>query len=194
MDKPVLLIDNFDSFTYMLADYIKQCGVDCFILRNDDDELLGLDPKSFLALVISPGPETPQLAGQLMQAIPAFLAAIPVLGVCLGHQAIGLHFGAELVQAQNPRHGKVDPHQHFGNHLFFGVKENFLATRYHSLILRNLPSVLNAICLCNNEIMGLAHNSLPVYGLQFHPESCQTEGGLLMVKNFIDEAKRMAQI
>jgi anthranilate synthase component 2 len=194
MDKPVLLIDNFDSFTYMLADYIKQCGVDCFILRNDDDALLGLDPKRFLALVISPGPETPQLAGQLMQVIPAFLAAIPVLGVCLGHQAIGLHFGAELVQAQNPRHGKVDPHQHFGHHLFFGVKENFLATRYHSLILRNLPSVLNAICLCNNEIMGLAHKSLPVYGLQFHPESCQTEGGLIMVKNFIDGAKRMAQI
>jgi anthranilate synthase/aminodeoxychorismate synthase-like glutamine amidotransferase len=194
MSKSVLLIDNYDSFTYMLSDYIKQCGVECIVVRNDETELIGLNPINFLALVISPGPETPQLAGQLMQVIPDFLAAIPVLGICLGHQAIGLHYGANLVQAKIPRHGKVDRLKHFGNELFLGVKKTFLATRYHSLILKNLPSTLEPICMCNKEIMGLAHNSLPIYGLQFHPESCQTEGGLQMVKNFIDMAKRMAQI
>jgi anthranilate synthase component II len=193
MDKPVLLIDNFDSFTHMLSDYILQTGVDCEVIRNDEEYLLNLDPTKYLALVISPGPETPAQAGLLMEVMPKFLEKIPVLGVCLGHQAIGMHYGAKLVHAKKPRHGKVDSHEHMGNILFEGVGSVFLATRYHSLILENLPDVLEPICFSEKEVMGLAHRNLPVFGLQFHPESCETENGLLLINNFIALAKTIAQ-
>jgi len=193
MDKPVLLIDNFDSFTHMLSDYILQAGVDCEVIRNDEEYLLNLNPSKYLALVISPGPETPVQAGYLMELMPKFLDKIPVLGICLGHQAIGMYYGAKLLHAKLPRHGKVDSHVHNGNLLFEGVGKSFLATRYHSLILENLPEDLEPICFCENEVMGIVHHSLPVYGLQFHPESCETENGLLIINNFIALAKTIAQ-
>lgn len=193
MTKPVLLIDNFDSFTHMLADYMMQCDIECVIARNNEQALLLAEPKNFLALVLSPGPETPQKAGLLMQVLPAFLEQIPVLGVCLGHQAIGLHYGAKLEHAGMPKHGKVMEHTHKGGLLFKEVPNSFLATRYHSLILKDLPACLKANCFCGEEIMALEHTHLPVYGLQFHPESCETRMGLTMIKNFIEEAKRIAR-
>ncbi len=189
----VLLIDNYDSFTYMLADYLQQCDLECVVCRNDEPLLLEVNPENFNALVISPGPETPNEAGFLMQVLPNFIGKIPILGICLGHQAIGLHFGALLEKAQKPRHGKVDLHHHFGDNLFTGIPKSFKATRYHSLILKNLPNELNVICLSSEEVMGLAHCSLPIWGLQFHPESCETKDGLQMIKNFIEMAKKIAQ-
>lgn len=193
MNRPVLLIDNFDSFSHMLADYIMQTGVACEVLRNDDMRLLTLKSGDYLALVISPGPGVPRDAGLLMQVIPNWVGHRPVLGICLGHQALGEFFGAKLVKAKIPRHGKVDEVLHSGNLLFRGIENRFFATRYHSLVLENLPPNLMAICYCDDELMGLIHNELPVYGLQFHPESCETNHGFEMIKNFIDLSKTMAQ-
>lgn len=192
MDKPVLLIDNYDSFTHMLAHYLLQCDADVVILRNDDAALQQLNPHDFMALVISPGPETPAKAGSLMQVLPQFTDKIPVLGVCLGHQAIGQYFGATLLKAREPRHGKSDLHTHTECILFDSVPETFTATRYHSLILENLPQCLEATAFSGNEIMALRHKNLPVYGIQFHPESCQTPYGLQMIKNFVALAKKIA--
>lgn len=193
MNKPVLLIDNFDSFSYMLADYIKQTGVACQVVRNDDASLLSMNPMDYLGLVISPGPGTPKDAGLLMKVMPHWVVKRAILGICLGHQALGEFFGAKLVKAKSPRHGKVDALLHNGNKLFDGVEKQFFATRYHSLILENLPTELESICYCDNEIMGLIHSELPIFGLQFHPESCETKQGLVMIKNFIELAKIMAQ-
>lgn len=193
MDKPLLLIDNFDSFTHMLADYFLQHDLACEIIRNNEKELLNKQPDDYLALVISPGPETPVKAGYLMQVLPQWINKIPILGICLGHQAIGMYYGASLIRAKQPRHGKVDTLSHNGNSLFDGISQEFQATRYHSLILPQLPQELEEICWCNDEIMGLAHKSLPIWGVQFHPESCATPDGLRMVKNFIALAKRVAR-
>lgn len=190
----VLLIDNYDSFTHILRDYLVQQDVYCELVRNDEPRLLQLNPANFDALVISPGPETPQKAGYLMQVLPQWINALPVLGVCLGHQAIGEYFGATLVQAKIPRHGKVDEMEHLGGVLFEAVPKSFFATRYHSLVLQDLPQTLWANCWCKNEVMALQHVSLPVYGLQFHPESCETQFGLEMIKNFLDFSKKWLQI
>lgn len=190
----VLLIDNYDSFTHILRDYFLQFDVYCELVRNDELHLLQLKPANFDALVISPGPETPEKAGYLMQILPQWITALPVLGVCLGHQAIGELFGANLVQAKKPRHGKVDRMEHLGGVLFEKVPNHFLGTRYHSLILNNLPEELIANCWCEDEVMGLQHKSLPIFGLQFHPESCETQFGLVMVKNFIELSKNLRQI
>lgn len=185
----VLLIDNYDSFTHILRDYIVQTGANCDLYRNDERILLSLLPENYDALVISPGPETPAKAGLLMQVLPTWLEALPVLGVCLGHQAIGEYYGAKLVQAKRPRHGKVDEMNHLGGLLFKGVPKIFKATRYHSLILQHLPDSLIGNCWSMDELMALEHKTLPIYGLQFHPESCETEFGLTMIKNFLDLVK-----
>jgi anthranilate synthase component 2 len=177
-----------------LRDYFLQFDVYCELVRNDELHLLQLKPANFDALVISPGPETPEKAGYLMQILPQWITALPVLGVCLGHQAIGELFGANLVQAKKPRHGKVDRMEHLGGVLFEKVPNHFLGTRYHSLILNNLPEELSANCWCEDEVMGLQHKSLPIFGLQFHPESCETQFGLVMVKNFIELSKNLKQI
>ncbi|OYU97098.1 MAG: aminodeoxychorismate/anthranilate synthase component II [Bacteroidetes bacterium B1(2017)] len=190
----VLLLDNFDSFTHMLQDYLEQCGADCLVLRNNDPLLDTIGSDMFDALVISPGPETPIKAGKLMDTLEKFIGKKPILGICLGFQAIGLQFGATLQKAKIPRHGKVDEHNHMGNSLFDSVPSKFFATRYHSLILTNLPNNLEAICWSGNEIMGLVHTQLPIWGVQFHPESCETPEGIKMVKNFLNEAKKIAQI
>ncbi|MDP3930178.1 MAG: aminodeoxychorismate/anthranilate synthase component II [Bacteroidota bacterium] len=186
----VLLIDNYDSFTHILRDYIVQTGANCDLYRNDERILLSLLPENYDALVISPGPETPVKAGLLMQVLPTWLEALPVLGVCLGHQAIGEYYGAKLVQAKRPRHGKVDEMNHLGGLLFKGVPKIFKATRYHSLILQHLPDSLIGNCWSKDELMALEHKTLPIYGLQFHPESCETEFGLTMIKNFLDLVKK----
>ncbi len=187
-----LLIDNYDSFTFMLADYIQQTGVKCSIIRNDVEELLHLNPNDFDALIISPGPSAPKDAGFMMLILERFLHHLPVLGICLGHQAIGELFGAKLLHAKLPRHGKVDFISHEGDLMFEGVSNQFQATRYHSLILKNLPDDLLATATCNDEIMALKHRELPIWGLQFHPESCETLEGIKILNNFTSMVKTLA--
>jgi anthranilate synthase component 2 len=187
-----LLIDNYDSFTFMLSDYIQQTGVKCTIIRNDEEQLLHLNPADFDALVISPGPSAPKDAGFMLLILERFLHHLPVLGICLGHQAIGELFGAQLLHAKLPRHGKVDFISHNNDLMFYGVPNQFQATRYHSLILQNLPDILSITATCNDEIMALKHRELPIWGLQFHPESCETKDGLKILNNFTSMVKTLA--
>lgn len=182
-----LLIDNYDSFTHMLADYVRQCNVLCDVVRNDDSKL---KDKNFInnyhALILSPGPQTPLHAGYLMYVIDQYHQTKPILGVCLGHQAIGQYFGATLQKAILPKHGKVDLAQHKNHNLFVGISQYFEITRYHSLILNNIKPPLQIIAhTANDEVMALNHNTLPIVGIQFHPESCLTKQGLILIKNFV---------
>jgi anthranilate synthase component 2 len=170
----------------MLADYIRQCNVQCDVLRNDNEQLL--NPtfiNNYNALILSPGPQTPNDAGYLMQLIKLYYLHKPILGVCLGHQAIGQFFGATLQKAITPKHGKVDTVTHNNNKLFNDISQNFNVTRYHSLILVNINQPLQiGAQTAKNEIMALYHSTLPIYGVQFHPESCLTQSGLTIIKNF----------
>jgi anthranilate synthase component 2 len=183
----ILLIDNYDSFTYMLKDYIEQSGAACTVIRNDNVELISiLNEHTFDSIVISPGPCTPNDAGLLPHILSQILQSYPVLGVCLGHQAIGEYFGAQLVRAEIPRHGKVDDVAHNGNALFAGIPQTFAATRYHSLLLQQIPVELEVIATSGKgEVMGIAHKTLPLWGIQFHPESCMTGYGKRMIENFL---------
>lgn len=187
-----LLIDNYDSFTYMLADYLRQCQVTCRVVRNDepmlrDDAFI----EAFDAIVLSPGPKTPSEAGLMMDVMARFYRTKPILGVCLGHQAIGVFFGATLEKAHIPRHGKVDPVSRSEHPLFRDMPETFHVTRYHSLVLTGLDSPLKVIAATHNgEVMALAHNQLPLFGIQFHPESCLTEHGITIIRNYIEIVKR----
>ena len=185
-----LLIDNYDSFTHMLADYIKQCGVICDVMRNDEPQLLQPNfINNYHALVLSPGPQTPAHAGYLMQVIHQYHQTKPMLGVCLGHQAIGEYFGATLQKATMPKHGKFDwvTQTDINSPILKNIPTTFGVTRYHSLILTQVKAPLNVLATtANNEVMALNHSYLPIYGIQFHPESCLTENGLTLIKNFTD--------
>lgn len=186
----ILLLDNYDSFTYMLKDYIEQCGVTCEVIRND---VSGLVEKvgQYDALVLSPGPKTPSDAGLMNEVIAKWHLHKPMLGICLGHQAIGQYFGANLQQATMPKHGKTDKVKHVQHPLFKGIPEYFNVTRYHSLILTKVESPLRQIALGSQyECMALMHNTLPLFGMQFHPESCLTEFGLTIIKNYIELVKQ----
>lgn len=189
----VLLLDNFDSFTFMLRDYMEQCGAEVHIERNNCDKIIDLlKSKKFEAFVISPGPKTPKESGILMQCLDwAIKLNMPVFGICLGHQAIGEYFGSTLIHARLPRHGKVDEITHLNHEMFKNIPEQFNATRYHSLVLSNLGSTLTPTAFCNDEIMALAHNKLPVWGVQYHPESCLTQGGLTLLQNFFTMVKSL---
>jgi anthranilate synthase/aminodeoxychorismate synthase-like glutamine amidotransferase len=180
----LLLIDNFDSFTYMLKDYLEQCGAACDVIRNN--EALPQNMAIYQGIVISPGPSTPTEAGCTMQAIHLFHSSHPILGVCLGHQAIGQYFGATLTHASAPMHGKVYDIYHQNDPMFNGIEVPFKATRYHSLVLKNLPSCLiETASTKQGEIMAIRHKELPIWGVQYHPESCLTEKGLVFIKNFL---------
>jgi anthranilate synthase/aminodeoxychorismate synthase-like glutamine amidotransferase len=184
-DLHILLIDNYDSFTFMLRDYILQCGVRCDVYRNDavlSDEMI----HQYHAIVISPGPCSPAEAGNTMGIIHRFHQTKPILGVCLGHQALGQYFGATLTRAKKPVHGKTSTIWHKNDKLFQGILSPFTATRYHSLILTALPQVLENIAYtADDEVMAIKHCSLPLWGVQFHPESCLTKEGLVLIKNFL---------
>ena len=184
----ILLIDNYDSFTYNLAQYLGELGEKLQVVRNDKISLGDIAALGPAKIVISPGPGRPKDAGISCALIRRFCGKIPILGICLGHQCIGEVFGGKIVRAQRLMHGKTSLIYHNGKTIFKGIKKPFVATRYHSLIVRkrNLPKCLEIIAWTKDkEIMGLKHRDLPVWGLQFHPESILTKDGKQILKNFI---------
>ncbi len=189
MQRPaILLIDNYDSFTYNLADYVQRCGAACTVLRNDSAELQAAFSEKWDGVLLSPGPKTPHDAGLLLESIAVFETNTPILGVCLGLQAIGLYYGAVLQHAPLPRHGKTSMIAHNGSHLFENIASPTNVMRYHSLIIDSLektPLQITAKSLDDDLIMAIQHNTLPICGVQFHPESILTDAGLMMIKNWI---------
>jgi anthranilate synthase component 2 len=187
----IILIDNYDSFTFNLVHYLGGLGADVAVHRNDKisaDDVVAADPD---AIVLSPGPCTPNEAGICLALIKMAAATIPILGVCLGHQAIGQAFGGDVVRAPVPVHGKLSEVMHGGQGLFRGINGPFRATRYHSLVIerKTMPRDLRVTAETSDRlVMALAHNSLPVHGVQFHPESIASEHGHLMLRNFLDIA------
>ncbi|HKP79719.1 MAG TPA: aminodeoxychorismate/anthranilate synthase component II [Phenylobacterium sp.] len=195
----ILVIDNYDSFTYNLVHYLNELGAETVVHRNDAisvDEALGLRPE---AVLLSPGPRTPNEAGICLALIGQAPEALPILGVCLGHQAIGQAFGGEVIRARALMHGKTSLIHHTDSGVFSGLKNPFRATRYHSLAVEkdDLPQVLEVTARTEDgEIMGVRHRTRPIHGVQFHPESIATECGHELLANFLDlaGAKRLAQV
>jgi len=187
----IVLIDNYDSFTFNLFHYLGSLGAEVAVHRNDKitaDEVIAADPE---AIVLSPGPCTPNEAGICLDVIDKAARTIPILGVCLGHQAIGQAFGGRVVRAPEQVHGKLSRISHGGGSVFRGINGPFAATRYHSLVVdrATLPGELAVTAETDDRlVMGLAHDSLPVHGVQFHPESIASEHGHLMLRNFLDIA------
>ncbi|MBB6327072.1 anthranilate synthase component 2 [Algoriphagus iocasae] len=187
----ILLIDNFDSFSHMLADLVMQTGAELKILRNDCS-LEKIDHLDFSGLILSPGPGKPSTAGNLRDIFEKYYNKVPVLGVCLGHQTIGELFGAKLVKNEIPVHGKVHSISKTFEHPFTnGLPDTFHVTRYHSLQLEEIPSDLQVILETQKgEIMGIAHCELPILGIQYHPEAYLTEYGLELIKNWMEVVQR----
>ncbi len=187
----ILLIDNFDSFVYNLSRYVCELGFETLVKRNNAITLAEIDALNPSHIIISPGPCTPNEAGISLAVIREFGARIPILGVCLGHQAIGQAFGAIVTRAKNPMHGKASPIFHYEKKLFAGIENPMLAARYHSLIVseENFPGELQITARCEKgEVMALAHRTLPIFGVQFHPESVLTKDGYQLLENFIEGA------
>jgi anthranilate synthase component 2 len=185
----LLMIDNYDSFTYNLVQFFGELGEEVRVFRNDAITLEEIERMRPARLVISPGPCTPTEAGISLALIGRFAGKIPILGVCLGHQAIGQAFGGRVVRSATLMHGKTSPIHHDGRGLFQGLPNPFTATRYHSLIVERatLPDCLEITAwVAEGEIMGLRHRELPVWGVQFHPESILTEGGMQILNNFLE--------
>ncbi|HEY2050103.1 MAG TPA: aminodeoxychorismate/anthranilate synthase component II [Caulobacteraceae bacterium] len=184
----ILVIDNYDSFTFNLVHYLNELGASTVVRRNDV-----MDPAAALALgpdavLLSPGPCSPNEAGICLDLITAAPADLPILGVCLGHQAIGQAFGGKVVRARTLMHGKTSPVRHRGAGLFEGLPDGFTATRYHSLAVEpeSLPDCFEVTAWTDDgEIMGVAHKNRPIFGVQFHPESIATEGGHRLLGNFL---------
>ncbi|WP_296173742.1 aminodeoxychorismate/anthranilate synthase component II [uncultured Brevundimonas sp.] len=195
----ILVVDNYDSFTYNLVHYLAELGAQTHVVRNDDltvEEAWALKPE---AVLLSPGPCDPDQAGICLPLITTAPLDMPIFGVCLGHQAIGQAFGGDVIRAKTLMHGKTSPIEHEGRSLFKGLPSPFTATRYHSLAVRRetLPDELEVTAwTADGEIMGLAHRTRPIHGVQFHPESIATEHGHDMIANFLDLAgvKRLAMV
>jgi anthranilate synthase component 2 len=184
----LLLVDNYDSFTFNLVQYLGELGADVDVFRNDAIDVAGIRARRPDGLVLSPGPCTPDLAGVTLAAIRARAGDLPILGVCLGHQAIGQAFGGRVVRNFRIVHGKASPVLHGGEGIYAGVPSPFLAGRYHSLVVERdgLPSVLRVTSWTEEgEIMGLRHEVLDVEGVQFHPESILTEAGKALLGNWL---------
>ncbi len=194
----ILVIDNYDSFTYNLVHYLNELGAETRVARNDAlsvREALGMQPQGVL---LSPGPKTPNDAGICLDLIAAAPAELPIFGVCLGHQSIGQAYGGHVIHANALMHGKTSQIHHDGKGVFAGLKNPFTATRYHSLSVRkeDLPADLEMTAWTEDgEIMGVQHRSRPVFGVQFHPESIATECGYELLANFLEIAgvKRLAE-
>jgi anthranilate synthase component II len=185
----LLVIDNYDSFTYNLVQYFGELGEDVRVFRNDDITLEGVQGLHPARIVVSPGPCTPNEAGISVPAIKHFSGKIPILGVCLGHQCIGQAFGGKIVHAKQLMHGKTSVIHHKGQGVFTRLPENFPATRYHSLVIEHesLPDCFEITAWTDDgEIMGVRHKTLEVEGVQFHPESILTEHGHALLKNFLE--------
>ncbi len=184
----LLVIDNYDSFTFNLVQYFGQLGVNQRVFRNNEitpDEAVALNPERVL---LSPGPCSPKEAGVTLGIIKAFAGKTPILGVCLGHQSIGHYFGGNVVRADRLMHGKTSPIHHRNTDVFEGMPQDFAATRYHSLLVerKTFPAELEITAeTAEGEVMGLRHKSLPIWGVQFHPESIATEGGMRILENFL---------
>lgn len=182
----LLLIDNYDSFTYNLAQYFGELGEEVCVIRNDQITLSEIETLRPRRICISPGPCTPNEAGISIPLIRHFAGQVPLLGVCLGHQAIGAAFGGRVVHAKNLMHGKTDIVTHIGKGVFAGLPQGYTVTRYHSLALTDLPECLEITAWsADGEIMGVRHKSLPIEGVQFHPESILTEHGHALLQNFL---------
>jgi anthranilate synthase component 2 len=184
----LLMIDNYDSFTYNIVQYFGQLGEDVQVYRNDKISLAEIEALRPERLVISPGPCSPEEAGISVAAIRHFAGKLPILGVCLGHQSIGYAFGGKVLRSISLMHGKTSPIHHNEKELFSGLPNPFLGTRYHSLIVDRwtLPDCLEVTAWVENgEIMGIRHKEMPIWGVQFHPESILTEGGMDLLKNFL---------
>lgn len=188
MSSMIFMIDNYDSFTFNLVQYLQEMGEKVEVCRNDTIRIADIKKKRPDCLVISPGPGTPQHAGISVEAVRAFAGRIPVFGVCLGHQAIGVAFGAEIGPARKLMHGKVSRVRHDGKRVYKGLENPFAATRYHSLAVRRegLPDCLRITATSEEEeIMGIRHKRYAVEGVQFHPESILTSCGKKLLKNFL---------
>ena len=184
----ILLIDNYDSFTYNVKHYLNEVGAKVETYRNDKislNEIHDLQPK---AIVLSPGPCTPNEAGICLELIEKFKDQLPILGICLGHQSIGQAFGAKIVKCEEIMHGKIDKMKHNNHKIFKNIENNFSATRYHSLVIDRKTLSSEFIITAETEkniIMGIAHSNLPIYGFQFHPESIGTDVGKNLLENFL---------
>ena len=184
----ILLIDNYDSFTYNVKHYLCEVGAKVETYRNDKislNEISNLQPK---AIVLSPGPCTPNEAGICLKLIDKFKNQLPILGICLGHQSIGQAFGANIIKCEEIMHGKIDKMKHNNHKIFKNIENNFAATRYHSLVIERKTLSSEFIITAETEkniIMGIAHSSLPIYGFQFHPESIGTDVGKNLLTNFL---------
>jgi para-aminobenzoate synthetase component 2 len=184
----ILVIDNYDSFTYNLVQYLGELGEEVVVYRNDEIDLAGIEQLKPSHILISPGPCTPNEAGISLSLIEHFKGLIPIFGVCLGHQSIGQAFGGEVIRAEKLMHGKTSQILHDGKSIFAEIPSPFTATRYHSLIVRRetLPDCLEISAeTADGEIMGLRHKEYAIEGVQFHPESIITENGLRILQNFI---------
>jgi len=192
----LLMIDNYDSFTYNLVQYFGELGADIRVFRNDEITIADIERMAPAQIVISPGPCTPKEAGISVETIKYFAGKIPLLGVCLGHQSIGEAFGGNIIRAKRVMHGKISAIHHRGLGVFRGLDNPFNATRYHSLVIeqKSLPECLEVTAWTQNEdgsieeIMGVRHKTLPIEGVQFHPESILTEHGHQLLKNFLEKA------
>ncbi|MEZ7819050.1 MAG: anthranilate synthase component 2 [Candidatus Azotimanducaceae bacterium] len=188
----ILMIDNYDSFTYNIVQYLLELGADVEVRRNDEITIAEIEAMAPKKIVISPGPCTPNEAGISLQTVEHFAGKIPILGICLGHQSIGQSFGGNIGRATNVMHGKTSAIHHNGEGVFAGLKQPFEATRYHSLVVdkATLPSSLEITAWTEkdgevDEIMGLRHRELDLEGVQFHPESILTEHGYDLLNNFL---------
>jgi anthranilate synthase/aminodeoxychorismate synthase-like glutamine amidotransferase len=185
----ILVIDNYDSFTYNLVQYLQELGAEVEVYRNDRITVEGIAARGPGAIVISPGPTTPDDAGITLEAVRAFSGRVPILGVCLGHQAIGQAFGGRVVRAPSLMHGKTSLIRHDGKTIFAGLPDPFAATRYHSLVVdpQSVPADLEVSARTEDGVvMGLRHRRHPTEGVQFHPESILTHEGKALLKNFLE--------
>lgn len=190
----ILMIDNYDSFTYNIVQYLGELGAEVKVVRNDECSIGDIRAMAPEKIIISPGPCAPDQAGISLAVVEEFSGQIPILGICLGHQSIGQFFGGDVVRAQQVMHGKTSPVHHNGKGVFAGLNNPFIATRYHSLVLAkdSLPESLEVTAWTEtsagevDEIMGLQHKTLTVEGVQFHPESILSEHGHDLLKNFLD--------
>lgn len=186
-----LIIDNYDSFTYNIAQYVGELGSRPLVVRNDEISIAAIERIRPDRIIISPGPghpENPRDVGISRDVVKRFAPLVPILGVCLGHQIIGSVFGARVRHARTIKHGKVSPIRHMGGPLYAGVPEVFKGMRYHSLVIDELPAqlIVEAVSLDDGEVMGVRHAEYRVFGVQFHPESVGTEYGKQILKNFLD--------